>query len=196
MVQPGPSNKNNSISRKEWKLRLCLVAVKRFPKNTYFPEMLISGKGKCFHVFGCISKNFLKNIFWCLEKKKENTNPEKHKPQPRKKSSTIATRDRDLATARSRIHEITINASRDRAVDRDLDPVRSREGEIVIDGAISRSVDRSRQTGAREISDPITSTYWTRRNPQSPTTIFICMNFFVIGCREWRTRINSKIYFL
>ena len=25
-------------------------------------------------VFGCISKNFPKNIFWCLEKKKENTN--------------------------------------------------------------------------------------------------------------------------
>ena len=42
----------------------------------------------CFHVFGCISKKFLENIFWCLEKKKENTNPEKHKPQPRKKSST------------------------------------------------------------------------------------------------------------
>ena len=39
-------------------------------------------------VFGCISKNFPENIFWCLEKKKENTNPEKHKPQPRKKSST------------------------------------------------------------------------------------------------------------
>ena len=55
-------------------LRLCLVAVKRFPENTYFPEMLISGKGKCFHVFGCISKNFPENIFWCLEKKKENTN--------------------------------------------------------------------------------------------------------------------------
>ena len=50
--------------------------------------MLISGKGKYFHVFGCISKNFPENIFWCLEKKKENTNPEKHKPQPRKKSST------------------------------------------------------------------------------------------------------------
>ena len=30
-------------------VRLCLVAVKRFPENTYFPEMLISGKGKCFY---------------------------------------------------------------------------------------------------------------------------------------------------
>ena len=64
--------------------RLCLVAVKRFPENTYFPEMLISGKGKYFCVFGCISKNFPEKILWCLEKKKENTNPEKHKPQPRK----------------------------------------------------------------------------------------------------------------
>ena len=25
-------------------------------------------------VFGCIAKNFPENIFWCLEKKKENTN--------------------------------------------------------------------------------------------------------------------------
>ena len=64
-------------------LRLCLVAVKCFPENTYFPEILISGKGKYFSVFGCISKNFPENIFWCLAKKKENTNP-------RKISSTIA----------------------------------------------------------------------------------------------------------
>ena len=57
--------------------------------------MLISRKGKYFHVFGCISKNFSKNIFWCLEKKKEKTNP-------RKISSTIAIRDRDLADPISR----------------------------------------------------------------------------------------------
>ena len=68
-----------------------MVAVKRFPENTYFSEMLFSGKGKYFHVFGCISKNFLENIFWCLEKNKENINPEKHKPQLRKKSSTTTT---------------------------------------------------------------------------------------------------------
>ena len=66
-------------------LRLCLVRVKAFPENIPFSENAIFRKGKCFHVFGCISKNFPKNIFWCLEKKKENTNPEKHKPQPRKK---------------------------------------------------------------------------------------------------------------
>ena len=27
---------------------------------------------------------------------------------------------------------------------------------------------------------PITSTYQTHRNPQAPTTIFICMNFFIL----------------
>ena len=54
----------------------------------------ISEKGKCFHVFSCISKKFLKNIFWCLEKKKEKTNPEKHgqNPEKKKKSSTIDAR--------------------------------------------------------------------------------------------------------
>ena len=97
-------------------LRLCLVAVKCFPENTYFPEMLISGKGKYFSVFGCISKNFPENIFWCLEKKKENTNP-------RKIPSTIAisparSRDqrRELATAQDR----DLETARSRAVDRDL----------------------------------------------------------------------------
>ena len=67
------------------RFRLCLVAVKRFPENTYFPEMLISRKGKCFHVFGCISKNFSENIFWCLEKKKENTNQKTQSHNPGKK---------------------------------------------------------------------------------------------------------------
>ena len=66
-------------------LRLCLVAVKHFLKNTYFSEMLISGKGKCFHVYGCISKNFPENIFWCLEKKKENTNQKTQSHNPGKK---------------------------------------------------------------------------------------------------------------
>ena len=83
---------NNQFHYNFFTVRLCLVAVKCFPENTYFPEMLISRKGKYFSVFGCISKSFPKNIFWCLEKKKENTNPEKHKPQPRKKSSTTTDR--------------------------------------------------------------------------------------------------------
>ena len=131
-----------------------MVAVKRFPENTYFSEMLFSGKGKYFHVFGCISKNFPENIFWCLEKKKENINPEKHKPQLRKKSSTTT-------TARSR-SEIAIDGAisdrRDRdlgssslAVDRDLDPARSRDDEIAINGAISPS-DASPLARARSLS--------------------------------------------
>ena len=120
--------------------------------------MLTFGKRKCFHVFGCISKNFLENIFWCLEKKKENTNPEKHKPQPRSSPTTNPVRRprrRSRSTARSRKASITISdlplsdlaieASRDRAVDRDLDPVRSRDGEIAINGAISRRRDRDQR---------------------------------------------------
>ena len=55
--------------------------------------MLIFGKGKYFSVFGCISKNFPENIFWCLEKK-ENTNSEKHKPHPRKKHQRLRRRSR------------------------------------------------------------------------------------------------------
>ena len=103
-------------------LRLCLVAAKHFPENTYFSKMLISGKGKCFHVFCCISKNFPENIFWCLEKKKENTNPEKHKPQPRKKSSmTTNPVRRPPRRSRSRLlREIAIDGAISRSVDRDL----------------------------------------------------------------------------
>ena len=47
-------------------LRVRLVAVKRFPENTYFPEMLISGKGKCFPLFGCLGNRFPENQFRCL----------------------------------------------------------------------------------------------------------------------------------
>ena len=103
-------------------LRLCLVAAKHFPENTYFSKMLISGKGKCFHVFCCISKNFPENIFWCLEKKKENKNPEKHKPQPRKKSSTTTNPvRRPPRRSRSRLlREIAIDGAISRSVDHDL----------------------------------------------------------------------------
>ena len=44
-------------------LRLCLVAVKRFPENTYFSEMLISGTGKCFHGFWLYFKKFFGKYF-------------------------------------------------------------------------------------------------------------------------------------
>ena len=101
--------------------------------------MLISGKGKCFHVFGCISKNFPENIFWCLEKKKENT---KQKPQPGKKiindhitRSRSTARDRDLD--RDRNHGAMAIRDRDRAGSRS----RSRLlREIAIDRAIDRAI--------------------------------------------------------
>ena len=94
-------------------------------------------------VFGCISKNFPENIFWCLEKKKENTNPEKHKPQPRKKSSTTTgdhdrRRDcdpRSRSTERSRSRE---------------------EGEIAI--TIS---DRDRRCGRRTVFSVVVDDFFS-----------------------------------
>ena len=76
-------NNTKNKSRPNY-FRLCLVAVKRFSKNTYFSEMLIFEEGKYFCVFGCISKNFPKNIFWCLEKKKEKTKPRKTLTKPKR----------------------------------------------------------------------------------------------------------------
>ena len=83
-------------------VRLCLVAVKRFPKNMYFLEMLISEKRKYFHVFGCISKNFPENIFWVWKRRRKtqiqkNTshNPEKNHQQRQIQSDDRAV-DRDL----------------------------------------------------------------------------------------------------
>ena len=48
---------------KKIKDRLRLVRVKVFPENILFSGNAIFRKGKCFHVFGCISKNVSKNIF-------------------------------------------------------------------------------------------------------------------------------------
>ena len=144
-----------------WELRLCLVAVKRFPENTYFPEMLIFGKGKCFHMFGCISKNFPENIFWCLEKKKENTNQKTQSHNSGKKiindhnTRSQSRRDRDLrsrSTARSRSR-----SDRDRQHDRDLDraiAIRDRDRAESRLMARSRSRHRSRRrtgAGARDL---------------------------------------------
>ena len=117
--------------------------------------MLISGKGKCFHVFGCISKNFPENIFWCLEKKKENTNPEKHKPQPRSSPTTapsIAIRDRD----RRRDRNLAFFA-------RSRSTARSREGEIAI-FARSRSTARSREASIAISDLPLSPTYAISRS--------------------------------
>ena len=74
-------------------------------------------------VFGCISKNFLEKIFWCLEKKKENTNSEKHKPQPRPRRRSRSREGEIAIFARSRRQQ-----SRSGAIAisiRSRDPVRS-----------------------------------------------------------------------
>ena len=39
-------------------LKVCLVAVKCFPENTYFSKMLISGKGKCIQAVWLSRKSF------------------------------------------------------------------------------------------------------------------------------------------
>ena len=105
--------------------RLCLVRVKAFPENIPFSGNAIFRKGKCFYVFGCISKNFPKNIFWCLENAtRKKTKLEKQTQHPDWCSrSTGFDGDRRCSTAWS--------------VDRDR-----REVEITIGSAISRSVDR------------------------------------------------------
>ena len=144
-------------------LRLCLVAVKRFSENTYFPKMLISGKGKCFHGFWLHFKKFSGKYFLVFGKeegkhksrKTQATTQEKiinddteHCPTTIDGAIAISPslqdcdRRRDLAKARSR-------SSRDRAVDRDLDPVRSHEGEIAIDGKIAIFVRSRHQLRSR-----------------------------------------------
>ena len=53
-------------SRNLDKLRLCLVPVKYFPENIYFPKMLFSGKKNVFKLFGCLKIRFTENQFRCL----------------------------------------------------------------------------------------------------------------------------------
>ena len=55
--------KDQTSFRDQTNFRLCLVAVKCFPENTYFPEMLISGKGKCFHGVWLHCKKFSGKYF-------------------------------------------------------------------------------------------------------------------------------------
>ena len=104
-------------------LRLCLVRVKAFSENILFSGNATFRKGKCFHMFGCISKKFLKNIFWCLEKK-EKTNPEKHGQNPGKKSSTIdawlgSTERCFTSSSSTTVPSIVINDAISRRRDRD-----------------------------------------------------------------------------
>ena len=67
----------------QFSFRLCLVCIKTFPENIPFSGNAIFRKGKCFHVFGCISKKFPKNIFWCLENATRKRQTQKTRTKPR-----------------------------------------------------------------------------------------------------------------
>ena len=71
-----------------------MVFVKIFLENIPIFRNAIFRKGKCFHVFGCSSKYFSKNIFWCLEKKLEK---KKEEAKPRKTLNKPRRTRRDLA---------------------------------------------------------------------------------------------------
>ena len=47
-------------------IRLCLVPVKYFLENIYFPKVLFSGKKNVFKLFGCLKIHLTKNQFRCL----------------------------------------------------------------------------------------------------------------------------------
>ena len=111
--------------------RLRLVRVKVFPENILFSGNAIFRKGKCFHVFGCISKNVLENIFWCLvvflkiPQKTHfllvahifsvakriyniiNSSIQKHKQNPEKKSSNPVTFSHIFSVAKQQKHKQT-----------------------------------------------------------------------------------------
>ena len=53
-------------SNRNFVIRLCLVHVKYFPKNKYFPEMLFSRKENVFWLFGYLRIHFMENQFQCL----------------------------------------------------------------------------------------------------------------------------------
>ena len=68
-----------------WTLRLCLVAVKRFLENTYFPEILISGKGKCFHGVWLHFKKFSEKYFLVFGKEERKHKSRKTQATTQKK---------------------------------------------------------------------------------------------------------------
>ena len=57
----------------------CKSISRKFP----FSGNAIFRKGKCFHVFGCISKKISKNIFWCLENATRKRQNQKTRTKPR-----------------------------------------------------------------------------------------------------------------
>ena len=118
-----------------WTLRLCLVAVKRFLENTYFPEMLISGKGKCFHGVWLHFKKFSEKYFLVFGKEEG-----KHK-----------SRKTQAITQEKIINDDTEH----RPTTAPSIAIQDRDREIAIDGEIAifaRSRRQSRSRSGREIA--------------------------------------------
>ena len=113
-------------------------------------------------MFDCISKNFPKNIFWCLENttRKRQTQKTRTKPRltldARQGSTARCFASSSLTTAPSitisrstaSLHEIPIDDAISRSVDRDLAKARS-QSQIAIDGA-GASERRRLELGACE----------------------------------------------
>ena len=139
-------------------------------RKTFSGKYIFSGnanfrKRKIFLCVWLHFKNFPENIFWCLEKKKENTNP-------RKISSTIASsRRRDLTIdlrLRSRDDAISRRQSRSEARARDHDLATARDcdlREIAPPGA--RTGDRCRLKLGLEIGAAWRSTDCSVSSPLS-----------------------------
>ena len=76
---------------------MCLVAVKRFPENTYFLEMLISRKGKYFHGVWLHFKKFSGKYFLVFGKEERKTQIQKntsHNPEKNHQRRQIQSDDR------------------------------------------------------------------------------------------------------
>ena len=140
-----------------WTLRLCLIAVKRFLENTYFPEMLISGKGKCFHSVWLHFKKFSEKYFLVFGKEERKHKSRKTQATTQKKiindnksspttAPSIAIRDRDqrlreiaisnlpLSPTYEIAPSIAISIRCDLAKARSRSTARSRDSEITING--------------------------------------------------------------
>ena len=152
-----------------------MVAVKRFPENTYFPEMLISGKGKFFSVFGCISKIFPKIFSGVWKRRRKTQTQEKYHQRSRDRAdlaiNSASSRRRDLTIdlrLRSRDGAISRRQSRSEARARDHDLATARDcdlREIAPPGA--RTGDRCRLKLGLEIGAAWRSTDCSVSSPLS-----------------------------
>ena len=144
-------------------LRLCLVAVKRFPEKENVSMCLVAFQKIFRKIFSGVWKRrrktqIQKNTSHNLEKNHQRRQIQSddravdRNPRSRSRSRLLReiaingvisrSVDRDLGSSSlAYIRDLAIDVSRDR----DLDPARSREGEIAINGAIS-IFTRSRST--------------------------------------------------